>query len=67
LQGVIHVADVRAEETYIERDPLRVSTVELGSYRTLLDVPMLKDNELIGIITVYRQEVRPFNDKHRFG
>jgi len=67
LQGVIHVADVRAEETYIERDPLRVSTVELGGYRTLLDVPMLKDNELIGIITVYRQEVRPFNDKHRFG
>src|SRR5262249_15876503 len=60
---VIHVADVRAEETYIERDPLRVSTVELGGYRTLLDVPMLKDNELIGIITIYRQEVRPFNDK----
>src|SRR5262249_57075848 len=50
---VIHVADVRAEETYIERDPLRVSTVELGGYRTLLDVPMLKDNELIGIITIY--------------
>src|SRR5262249_2465563 len=47
---VIHVADVRAEETYIER----VSTVELGGYRTLLDVPMLKDNELIGIITIYR-------------
>src|SRR5262249_690451 len=37
---VIHVADVRAEEAYIERDPLRVSTVELGGYRTLLDVPM---------------------------
>src|SRR5262249_36460454 len=60
---VVHVADVRAEEAYIERDPLRVSTVELGGYRTLLDVPMLKDKELIGIITIYRQEVRPFNDK----
>jgi hypothetical protein len=48
---VIHVADVRAEAAYIERDPLRVSTVELGGYRTILDVPMLKDNELIGIIT----------------
>src|SRR5262249_1714347 len=60
---VIHVADVRAEETYIERDPLRVSTVELGGYRTLLDVPMLKDNELLGIITIYRQEAPPFNDK----
>src|SRR5215468_1442776 len=60
---VSHVADVRAEEAYIERDPLRVSTVELGGYRTVLDVPMFKDNELIGIITIYRQEVRPFNDK----
>ena len=60
---VIHVADVRAEEAYIERDPLRVSTVELGGYRTVLDVPMLKDHELIGIITIYRQEVRPFIEK----
>jgi signal transduction histidine kinase len=59
----IQVADVRAEAAYIERDPLRVSTVELGGYRTVLDVPMLKDNELIGIITIYRQEVRPFTDK----
>jgi signal transduction histidine kinase len=60
---VIHVADVRAEAAYIERDPLRVSTVELGGYRTVLDVPMLKDNELIGDITIYRQEVRPFTDR----
>jgi GAF domain len=60
---VIHVADVRAEQAYIERDPLRVSTVELGGYRTVLNVPMLKDNELIGVITIYRQEVRPFTDK----
>jgi GAF domain-containing protein len=60
---VIHVADVRAEAAYIERDPLRVSTVELGGYRTVLDVPMLKDNELIGVITIYRQEVCPFTDK----
>ena len=60
---VIHVADVRAEAAYIERDPLRVSTVELGGYRTVLDVPMLKDNELIGIITIYRQEVRSFTDR----
>jgi signal transduction histidine kinase len=60
---VIHVADVKAEKAYIERDPLRVSTVELGGYRTVLDVPMLKDNELIGVITIYRQEVHPFTDK----
>ena len=60
---VIHVADVRAERAYVERDPLRVSTVELGGYRTVLDVPMLKDEELVGVITIYRQEVRPFTDK----
>ena len=60
---VIHVPDVRAEAAYIERDPLRLSTVELGGYRTVLDVPMLKDNELIGVITIYRQEVHPFTDK----
>ena len=60
---VIQIADVRAEAAYVERDPLRVSTVELGGYRTVLDVPMLKANELIGVITIYRQEVRPFPDK----
>src|SRR5262249_38130836 len=60
---VVHVADVRGERPYIDRDPLRVSTFEPGGYGTLLDVPMLKDKELIGIIPIYRQEVRPFNDK----
>ena len=60
---VVHVGDVRAEEAYTQRDPLRVSTVELGGYRTVLDVPMLTDNDLVGVITIYRQEVEPFTDK----
>ena len=54
---------MQAEQAYIERDPLRVATVELGGARTLLAVPMLKEDELIGAIGIYRQEVRPFTDK----
>src|SRR5262249_4032433 len=60
----VHVADLAAHELYLEhRDPVTVAAVELGRIRTLVAVPMLKDNELIGGITVYRQEVRPFSDK----
>ncbi len=60
----VHVADLAAEPAYIEqRDPNYVAAVELGGVRTFLAVPMLKENELIGLFTVYRQEVRPFTDK----
>ena len=61
---VVQVADIAAEQAYIEqRNPSYVAAVELGGIRTLLAVPMLKENELIGLFTVYRQEVRPFTDK----
>src|SRR5262249_34301984 len=60
---VIHVADLMAESAYAERDPLRVATVELLGARTLLAVPMLKEDKLVGVIIIYRQEVRPFADK----
>ena len=50
-------------QSYIDRDPFIVSAVELAGYRTVLSVPMLKDNELIGTINLIRQEVRPFTDK----
>jgi GAF domain-containing protein len=60
----VHVADLAAESTYIEeRDPVMVASVELGGIRTLLAVPMLKENELIGAFMIYRQEVRSFTDK----
>jgi len=60
---VTHVADLMAEEAYAERDPVAVASVELAGIRTLLCVPMLKENELIGMITIYRQEVRSFTGK----
>ncbi len=63
-KAAIHVADLAADERYIkQRDPTAVTGVELGGIRTLITVPMLKDNELIGALTVFRQEVRPFTDK----
>jgi GAF domain-containing protein len=60
---VVHVADIRAEEAYVNRDPMRVAAAELGGVRTLLSVPMLRENELIGVISVYRNEIRLFTDK----
>src|SRR5262249_25522603 len=48
---------------YRERDPMLVAGVELAGIRTLIAVPMLKENAVIGVIGVYRQEVRPFSDK----
>ena len=63
-KAAVHVADLAAERPYIEeRDPGYVAAVELGGVRTFLAVPMLKESELIGLFTVYRQEVRPFSDK----
>src|SRR3984957_13583988 len=59
----VQVADVLQDQSYIERYPGMVGVGELGGARTLLQVPLLKDDELIGTIGIYRQEVRPFNDK----
>jgi two-component system, NtrC family, sensor kinase len=60
---VVHIADLRSEPGYVERDPRFVSLVDSGSMRTMLLVPMLKKGRLIGAIVIYRQEVRPFNNK----
>jgi GAF domain-containing protein len=63
-KAVVHVADAAAEPGYVElRDPAAVAAVELGGQRTALYVPMLKEGELIGALSLSRQEVRPFIDK----
>ena len=58
----VHITDVRIEPAYVEGEPVFVAAVNLAGFRTLLTVPMLKKNELIGAFAIYRQEVRPFTD-----
>ena len=60
---VVHVADMRTTEAYLERSPASIELVELGGARTVAIVPMLRDDEVIGAITVYRNEVQLFSDK----
>ena len=54
-------ADIAA--TPAHDDKVRLATINLAGARTLIGVPMLKDDEVIGAIAIYRQEVRPFTDK----
>ena len=60
---VIHIADVRVDQGYLDGAPSTVDIADAAGARTVLAVPMLKDNELVGAITIYRQEVRPFSGK----
>jgi signal transduction histidine kinase/DNA-binding response OmpR family regulator len=60
---VVHVVDLHMTELYLEGNPAVRSLSDLAGARTLITVPMLKENELIGVIGIYRQEVRPFTDK----
>jgi GAF domain-containing protein len=57
------ISDITAHRLYTERDPIFVAGAELGGMRTIAAVPMLKDQQLIGAITIFRKEVRPFTDK----
>ncbi len=59
----VQIDDITKGKAYLDRDPLRVATVELAGGRTLAEVPLLKDGELIGSINIYHQEVKPFTEK----
>ncbi len=60
---VVHVADITKEQGYVEGDPLAVASADLGGYRTILVMPMLKDDDLVGAIAIFRQEVQPFTER----
>ncbi|MBV9686170.1 MAG: GAF domain-containing protein, partial [Alphaproteobacteria bacterium] len=62
-ERLVHIHDVSAEEGFRSGDPMQRALIDLGRCRTLLLVPLLKDDAFIGDIIVYRQEVRPFSDK----
>jgi GAF domain-containing protein len=59
----VHITDARAGRPYEERDPDRMAAVDLGGVRTFVIVPMLKQGQLVGAFSIFRQEVRPFTDK----
>ncbi len=59
----VQIPDMRESRAYLDGDPLPVAAVEIAGIRTLLSVPMFKEDELVGAITIYRKEVRPFTDK----
>src|SRR5262249_36372019 len=60
---LLHITDIRTEQAYIEGETSLVGLAELAGARTVINVPMLKENAFIGAIAIYRQEVRPFTDK----
>ena len=60
---VVHIPDLRTDQSYIQKNDRIVILVEQADVRTFVAVPMLKEGELIGAINLYRQKVRPFTDK----
>jgi PAS domain S-box-containing protein len=59
----VQIADVQAEPSYQGDRARRAGIIGIAGARTLISVPMLKENALVGTISIYRQEVRPFSDK----
>jgi class 3 adenylate cyclase/putative methionine-R-sulfoxide reductase with GAF domain len=62
-RDIVQIEDATADRGYSEGDPMRVAAVELGGVRTLLSVPMLKEQEVIGAIAIYREVVLPFTEE----
>jgi GAF domain-containing protein len=57
----VHITDIREEPVYLRGVQSIRDLSDVGGVRTMVVVPMLKDNALIGVLTIYRQEVRAFH------
>jgi class 3 adenylate cyclase len=60
----VQIADTTKEQGYLEGEPFVVSAVTKGGYRSVLSVPMLHEDQVVGVITIFRQEVSSFVDEH---
>lgn len=59
----VHIPDLAAHERYRRGDPYLLASVDVGGFRTALFVPMVKDEKVIGVLSVGRTRVQPFTDK----
>ncbi len=62
-ERVVHIVDLKSGDPYRAGDPNRRAVVDLGGARTVLLVPLQKNESVLGYITIYRKEVRPYSDK----
>ena len=59
----VQLVDLMADQSYVDGDALAVAAVQVAGIRTIISVPMVKDDVAVGAMTIYRREVRPFTDK----
>jgi len=59
----LQIEDLRTEVLYLEKEPSFIAMADFAGARTLVIVPLLKENDLLGVITIFRQDVRPFTEK----